>query len=76
MVTKKELFFKIIRPNILIGLVVVYQLNVSFLSEKQETLVAIISEDLYNNVGHKFSLKDLQERYRELYGTADIIQEN
>lgn len=66
--TKKELFFKIIRPSILTGLVAVYQLNAAFLSEKQEGLVAIISEDLYNNVGRKFSLKDLQERYRELYG--------
>jgi hypothetical protein len=75
-VTKKELFLKIIRPSILTGLVAVYQLNASFLSEKQETLVAIISEDLYNNIGHKFSLKDLQERYRELYGTANAVQEN
>lgn len=70
--TKKELFKRIVEPSILTGLVGAYEIHlVPGLTDKQRLLVDIISNDLYDSIGNKLKLKELQERYKTLYGEAE-----
>ena len=69
--TKKELFKRIVEPSILTGLVGAYNLNVSALSESQQRLVDIATDDMYESIGNRLTLKDLQDRFGELFGRKE-----
>lgn len=74
--TKKELFKKIAEPSILTGLIGAYELNLTVLSDRQRLLVDIISNDLYDSIGNKLTLKELQERYDQLFHCPETVQKN
>jgi hypothetical protein len=75
-VTKEQLFSKIVKPSIETGLVAAYQINPSCFSEKQETLIDTIAKDLYSRFKDNFTLKYLEGKYEEVYGTTDTLQKD
>jgi hypothetical protein len=75
--TKKELFKRIVEPSILTGLIGAYEIHlVPGLTDKQRLLVDIIGNDLYDSIGNKLTLKELQERYNELFHCSETVQKN